>query len=117
MRRNAHMRLTTFIAYASPLLRQRLETGLLLVVAAFVLLIIYSAIEYAVDEAIVGTPGLAISNSWRSSAVAAGAILIAIFSLLRVFATAKSARFVATSALVAVLIFATLWFARPFFMG
>jgi tripartite ATP-independent transporter DctM subunit len=117
MRRNAHMRLTTFIAYASPLLRQRIETGILLVVAAFVLLIIYPAIEYAVDEAIVRTPGLAISNSWRSSAVAAGAILIAIFSLLRVFATAPSARFVAVSVLAAALIFTALWFVRPFFMA
>ena len=38
-------------------------------IAAFVLLIIYPAIEYAIDEAIVRTPGLDISNSWRASAV------------------------------------------------
>ncbi len=85
MRRNAHMRLTTFIGYAAPATRQKVETAILLVVAAFVLLIIYPAIEYAIDEAIVRTPGLGISNSWRASAVAVGAILIAIFSVLRLF--------------------------------
>ncbi len=57
MRRNAHMRLTTFIGYAAPATRQKVETAILLVVAAFVLLIIYPAIEYAIDEAIVRTPG------------------------------------------------------------
>ena len=83
MRRNAHMRLTTFIGRAAPALRQQIETAILLVIAAFVLLIAYPAIEYAIDEAIVRTPGLDISNSWRASAVAVGAILIAVFSLLR----------------------------------
>jgi len=80
MRRNAHMRLTTFIGRASPVLRQRIETTVLLVIAAFVLLIAWPAIEYAMDEAIVRTPGLDISNSWRASAVAVGAMLIAVFS-------------------------------------
>src|SRR4051812_26777564 len=117
MRRNAHMRLTAFIAYAAPLLRQRIETGILLVIAAFVLLIVYPAIEYAIDEAIVRTPGLDISNSWRASAVAAGAILIAIFSVLRLLATAPSARFVAVSVLAVLFVFTALWFARPFFMA
>ena len=93
MRRNAHMRLTTFISRSAPELRQRIEIAILLVIAAFVLLIIYPAIEYAIDEAIVRTPGLGISNSWRASAVAAGAILIAVFSILRLVATAPSVRF------------------------
>jgi tripartite ATP-independent transporter DctM subunit len=117
MRRNAHMRLTTFIGHAAPALRQKIETVILLVVVAFVLIIIHPAIEYAIDEAIVRTPGLGISNSWRASAVAAGAILIAIFSALRLIATAPSARFLAASIAVAVLICAVLWFFRPAFMS
>ena len=97
MRRNAHMRLTTFIGRAGPVLRQQIETAVLLVIAAFVLLIVWPAIEYAIDEAIVRTPGLDISNSWRASAVAAGAILIAVFSLLRLAVTAPSLKFLAAS--------------------
>ena len=117
MRRNAHMRLTTFIGYAAPATRQKVETAILLVVAAFVLLIIYPAIEYAIDEAIVRTPGLGISNSWRASAVAVGAILIAIFSILRLVASAPSVRFLLASTAIAVLVCVALWFARPLFMG
>ena len=44
MRRNAHMRLTTFISRAAPARRQQVETAILLVIAAFVLLIAHPAI-------------------------------------------------------------------------
>ena len=117
MRRNAHMRLTTFISRAAPALRQQIETAILLVIAAFVLLIVHPAIEYAIDEAIVRTPGLDISNSWRASAVATGAILIAVFSVLRLATTSPSLKFLAASAGVAVLVCAALWLARPLFLG
>jgi tripartite ATP-independent transporter DctM subunit len=117
MRRNAHMRLTTFIGYTTPATRQKLETAILLVVAAFVLFIVYPAVEYAIDEAIVRTPGLGISNSWRASAVAAGAILIAVFSILRLVESAPSVRFLIVSAAVAILLCGALWLARPLFMG
>src|SRR6185369_14376137 len=117
MRRNAHMRLTTFISRATPALRQQIETAILLVIAAFVLLIVHPAIEYAIDEAIVRTPGLDISNSWRASAVAAGAILIAVFSVLRLATTSPSLKFLVASAGVAVLVCAALWLARPLFLG
>jgi tripartite ATP-independent transporter DctM subunit len=117
MRRNAHMRLTTFIGRAGPELRQRTEVAILLVIAAFVLLIIYPAIEYSIDEAIVRTPGLNISNSWRASAVAAGAILIAVFSFLRLALTTPSARFLAASVTLAIVLCTAFWLARPVFMG
>jgi tripartite ATP-independent transporter DctM subunit len=117
MRRNAHMRLTTFIGRAAPVLRQRIEVAVLLVIAAFVLLIIYPAIEYSIDEAIVRTPGLGISNSWRASAVAAGAILIAAFSCLRLALTTPSARFLVASIALAIMLGLALWLARPVFMG
>jgi tripartite ATP-independent transporter DctM subunit len=116
MRRNAHMRLTTFIGYAPLPLRRRIETVILLVVAAFVLFVIYPAVEYAIDEAIVRTPGLGISNSWRASAVGAGAILIAIFSILRLIAATPSMRFLIASATAVVLICGALWLATPLFM-
>src|SRR5256714_9913720 len=117
MRRNAHMRLTTFISRTTPALRQRIEVAVLLVIAAFVLLIIYPAVEYSIDEAIVRTPGLDISNSWRASAVAAGAILIAVFSLLRVALTTPSSRFLAASITLAIVLCVAFWLSRPVFMG
>jgi tripartite ATP-independent transporter DctM subunit len=117
MRRNAHMRLTTFIGRAAPARRRQIETATLLVIAAFVLLIVQPAIEYAIDEAIVRTPGLDISNSWRASAVAACAILIAVLAILRLATTSPSLRFLAASAGIAVLAGAALWLARPLFLG
>jgi tripartite ATP-independent transporter DctM subunit len=117
MRRNAHMRLTTFISRAAPALRQQIETVILLVIAAFVLLVVHPAIEYAIDEAIVRTPGLDISNSWRASAVAAGAILIAVFSVLRLATASPGLKFLVASAGIVVLVCAALWLARPLFLG
>jgi tripartite ATP-independent transporter DctM subunit len=117
MQRSAHMRLTAFISRANPASRQKIEVIILLVVAAFVCILAYPAIEYSIDEAIVRTPGLGISNSWRASAVAVGAVLIAVFSLLRLLAIAPSRAFLTTAIVVFVAAGAALWWARPFFMG
>ncbi|MBI3709407.1 MAG: TRAP transporter large permease subunit [Proteobacteria bacterium] len=117
MRRDTHMRLTAVIGRAGPMLRQKIEVVVLLVVAAFVIIIALPAVEYSIDETIVLTPGLGISNSWRASAVAVGAALIAVLSILRLLAISPSTRFLAACAAVAVLGCAVLWFARPFFMG
>ena len=116
-RRNAHMRLTAFISRTGPALRQKIEVIILLVVAAFVLILVYPAIEYSIDEAIVRTPGLNISNSWRASAVAVGAVLMAVFSLLRLLVISPSLKFLAVTAAIVVLTCAALWLARPLFMG
>ncbi len=116
-RRNAHMRLTAFISRAGPELRQKIEVIVLLVVAAFVLILVPPAIEYSIDEAIVRTPGLNISNSWRASAVAVGAALIAIFSVLRLLLISPSRAFLGAAVAVVALACAALWWMRPFFMG
>ena len=68
----------------------------LLVISAFVLILAFPAIDYSIDEAIVRTPGLNISNSWRASAVAVAAVLIALFSLLRLLVISPSRAFLAT---------------------
>jgi tripartite ATP-independent transporter DctM subunit len=116
-RRNAHMRLTAFINRTTPQLRQKIEVIVLLVVAAFVLILVYPAIDYSIDEAIVKTPGLNISNSWRASAVAVAAVLIALFSLLRLIVTAPSRAFLASCAAGAVLVCVGLNWMRPIFLG
>ena len=116
-RRNAHMRLTAFISRAGPQTRQKIEVIVLLVVATFVLILVYPAIDYSIDEAIVKTPGLNISNSWRASAVAIGALLIAVFSLLRLVVIAPSSAFLAMCAAIGALACMVLWWMRPIFMG
>lgn len=116
-RRNAHMRLTAFISRADPQLRQKIEVIVLLVISAFVLILAYPAIDYSIDEAIVRTPGLNISNSWRASAVAVAAVLIALFSLLRLLVISPSRAFLATGTAVVALACTALWWTRPIFMG
>jgi tripartite ATP-independent transporter DctM subunit len=115
--RNAHMRLTAFISRADPQLRQKIEVIVLLVISAFVLILAYPAIDYSIDEAIVRTPGLNISNSWRASAVAVAAVLIALFTLLRLLVISPSRAFLATGAAVVALACTALWWTRPIFMG
>jgi tripartite ATP-independent transporter DctM subunit len=117
MQRSAHMRLTAFISRTAPANRQKIEVIILLVVAAFVCILAYPAIEYSIDEAIVRTPGLGISNSWRASAVAVGTVLIAVLSLLRLLVVTPSRAFLAAAVVVFVAAGATLWWARPLFMG
>src|SRR5262245_38251591 len=111
------MRLTAFINRTAPQLRQKIEVIALLVVAAFVLILAYPAIDYSIDEAIVRTPGLNISNSWRASAVAVAAVLIGFFSLLRLLVISPSRAFLVTSAAVVALACTALWWTRPIFMG
>jgi tripartite ATP-independent transporter DctM subunit len=115
--RNAHMRLTAFISRADPQLRQKIEVIVLLVISAFVLILAFPAIDYSIDEAIVRTPGLNISNSWRASAVAVAAVLIALFSLLRLLVISPSRAFLATGTAVVALACTALWWTRPIFMG
>jgi tripartite ATP-independent transporter DctM subunit len=116
MQRNAHMRLTAFLRGAGPVLRQQIEVIILLVVAAFVILIVLPAVEYSIDELIVRTPGLGISNSWRASAVAVAAVLIAVLAVLRALAVAPSIKYLAVCAAIVILACLALWLARPVFM-
>ena len=116
-RRNAHMRLTAFISRVDRQLRQKIEVIILLLVSAFVLILAYPAIDYSIDEAIVRTPGLNISNSWRASAVAVAAVLIGFFSLLRLLVISPSRAFLVTGAAVVALACTALWWTRPIFMG
>lgn len=115
-RRNAHMRLTTFVGMTGPTLRRQIEAVILLVIAAFVVIILLPAIEYSIHEAIVRTPGMDISNSWRASAVAVGAALIAALTVLRLLVAAPSLKWLAVWTAVVLLICAGLWLARPFFL-
>jgi tripartite ATP-independent transporter DctM subunit len=117
MRRNAHMRLTAFISRAGPVLRQQIEVVVLLVVAAFVLILDYPAVKYSIGETIVRTPGLNISSSWQASAVAVGAVLIGVFAILRLFVITPSINYLVVAAAFTVLVGVALWLARPIFMG
>ena len=50
---------------------------------AFLVMIAWSAYEYAYEESFITTPALQISNIWRAAALPAGIGLMALFALLR----------------------------------
>ena len=89
IRRNEHMRMTAFVGMASPRGREFLEAIALGAAAAFLLLIIVPAYEFAVEEVIVTTPALEISNAWRASALPTGLGLMALVSVLQLAAIGK----------------------------
>jgi tripartite ATP-independent transporter DctM subunit len=82
-RRSAHMRMTALVDLASP--EKRVFFDLLGVVAGatFLVLVGYPAIEFAIDEAIVTSPSLEISNAWRASALPVGICLMGISAILK----------------------------------
>jgi len=82
-RRGEHMRMTALVAKASPSTRAFLDTVAIAAALAFLLLNVWPAIEYALDERYVTTPALDISSAWRAAALPVGLALMALMSLLR----------------------------------
>ncbi|MBS0455075.1 MAG: TRAP transporter large permease subunit [Proteobacteria bacterium] len=103
LRRGEHMRMTAFVAKASPAARAFLDVLALAASLAFLLLIAHPAFEYASEEAIVTTPALEISNAWRASALPVGVALMVLVSLLRLLRVSTPRRTLGALALVVVL--------------
>lgn len=82
-RRGEHMRMTALYAFLSQRMRTNLDAFALAASIGFIVLLFPAALEYAVEEAIVRTPAMDVSNSWRAAAVPVGLALMAIFALLR----------------------------------
>ena len=89
IRRNEHMRMTAFVGMASPRGQAFLEAISLGAAVAFLLLIMVPAYEFTVEEVIVTTPALEISNAWRASALPTGLGLMALVSILQLVSIRK----------------------------
>jgi tripartite ATP-independent transporter DctM subunit len=101
LRRNEHMRLTTFVARFPEHRRIFLETFGNVVVAAFMLLLIGAAWEYTVEEWIITTPALDIPNSYRVGSILVGAVLMFAIVVSRLLERATLRHFAASFAAVA----------------
>jgi len=78
LKRGAHMRLTVLLNANLPRLKPWLDVTATVVGAAFIIALIHPAYEYTLDEALIITPGLGISNAWRAAALPAGVLLMLI---------------------------------------
>ena len=85
LQRSEHMRLTAVVASFSPAGRARAEALAICAVAAFLLLLLPSAWDYADDEWFIETPALGLHNTFRAAALPAGAALMLLNALARLF--------------------------------
>lgn len=113
-RRSAHMRMTALVDMASPEKRAFLDLLGVVAAATFLLLIGHSAFEFAIDEAIVTSPSLEISNAWRASALPVGIVLMGVAALLKFAETSSWKRLVGALALSACAV-TGLYFISPVF--
>ena len=113
--RDQHMRMTALSSRVRPALRAVLEIAGLAAPIAFLLVIGYPALEYALEERVIVTPALEISNAWRSSALPAGLALMLVFAACRIVRERLYKPMLV--ALVIVAAFAgVLFLAKPLFM-
>jgi tripartite ATP-independent transporter DctM subunit len=111
-RRDAHMRLTTFVTYVSPERGRWLETVAALVVIAFVLEILYPVAQYLQVQRTTELITLPLSDGYRVLALLVGMALLAIVSLLRLMETANW-RGLLSALLVVGAVAGGLWLAQP----
>ncbi|MBC7731523.1 MAG: TRAP transporter large permease subunit [Bacteriovorax sp.] len=81
--RGDHMRMTAVVSKLQPQTRAFLDVVATAAALAFLVLILPHAWEYAVEEAVMTTPALEISNSWRVAAMVVGFGAMALFALTR----------------------------------
>nr|WP_244873996.1 TRAP transporter large permease subunit [Cupriavidus numazuensis] len=112
--RGQHMRMTALVGRANSRNRRVLETIALAVPLAFMVAILHPAIDYAMEEAIVTTPALEISNLWRAAALPTGVALMIVFAAFRIFKEGMF-RSMLIAAVVAIAVYGLLTVAKPIF--
>jgi len=115
-RRMEHMRMAMLVTRAGPRLRAFLEALAVATTVAFLVLILWPAIEHAADEAIVVTPALEIPSVWRAAALPVGCGLMLLFAGLRLARVGGLLDIVLALGLI-VAIGAALWLLKPALMA
>jgi tripartite ATP-independent transporter DctM subunit len=115
-RRMEHMRMAMLVARAGPRLRAFLEALAVATTIAFLVLILWPAIEHAADEAIVVTPALEIPSVWRAAALPVGCALMLLFAALRLARFGGLVDILLALAFI-VAIGAALWLLKPVLMA
>lgn len=116
LKRGEHMRMTAWISKLSDQKKMYFESTGLLACLLYLAIILRPAYHFAIDELIVTTPSLEISNLWRAAALPSGVILMMFFCLFRLarIATLKVMLLGIASLSVA---FAIFYICSPAFVG
>ncbi|OZI44035.1 TRAP transporter large permease [Bordetella genomosp. 4] len=115
LRRGAHMRMTALVSKCSPGKRAFLEVFALAASLVFLVLLMPHAWEYAVEEMIIVTPAMEISNAWRASALPTGTLLMLLVCIVRLLRTEHTKQ-VVPAVVAAVAIATVFWLAGPWLM-
>jgi tripartite ATP-independent transporter DctM subunit len=115
-RRMEHMRMAMLVTRAGPRVRGFLEALAVATTIAFLVLILWPAIDHAADEALVVTPALEIPSVWRAAALPVGCGLMLLFAALRVARVGGLVDIVLALAFI-VAIGAALWLLNPALMA
>jgi tripartite ATP-independent transporter DctM subunit len=113
LRRAEHMRMTAFVGMLSPPARALLDVVAIVAALTFLLLIVDSAYEFAIDEIPVTTPAMEISSAWRATALPVGFALMIVVAFLRLL-EAGNWRYVIGAVVASAAIVGGLFLLQPF---
>jgi TRAP-type C4-dicarboxylate transport system permease small subunit len=85
LHRAEHMRMTAFVGMLSPPKRLALDAVATVAALTFLLLILPSAHEFAMDEIAVTTPAMQVSDAWRAAALPTGFAIMVLIGFVRLF--------------------------------
>ncbi len=114
-RRAEHMRMTSLVSKLGTQKRALLEAIAVVASLAFLLMIGWPALEYAIDELEITTPAMEINNAWRAAALPVGVALMAVFAVIRLLRVSSPRQIFQATALIVVLTL-VFWLLRPLFM-
>jgi tripartite ATP-independent transporter DctM subunit len=112
LRRDEHMRMTAAVAVLPAPPRAAFETFASGAVLAFLVLILWPACDYALEQIPITTPALQITDAWRAAALPCGTALMAVFALLRLVRACEHWSGAIALGAVAALV-ALFWLAGP----
>ena len=110
--RAEHMRMTAVVGMLSPPVRIALDVVATVAALTFLLLVLPSAYEFAVDEIAVTTPAMQISDAWRAAALPAGFAIMMAIGLIRLI-EAGNWRHIGSAVAASALIVGALYFLQP----
>jgi tripartite ATP-independent transporter DctM subunit len=114
LRHDEHMRMTALVGALPPRAQVSLDVFATCAALSFLALIVWPALEYAVEELDITTPALEITNAWRAAALPCGTVLMAVFALLRLFRLPRVAS-VLLPAVAALVLVVAFWLLGPSF--
>jgi len=114
--RSEHMRLATLVQWMPPRWQTRLHTLGLMLALISIVVILPAALDHAISQQIVTMATLGVSESFRSSGVLVGGILLALAIALQLARQATLTGALGSVA-VAAAVFAVLWLCRPLLLS